>query len=122
MSPAWTIVMEQAFNVANDHCCRSPRFTHGCLPYQFYGVSPSFSPFSLSLLFLSPTHANPSNHHRFHLFLLLPRTRFKFHPPLRPSYSWLSRFNTISMVASATTSPLYRCISVVQEGAVVVWG
>lgn len=62
MSPAWTIVMEQAFNVANDrHCCRSPRFTHGCLPlpYQFYGVSPSLS--------LPPT--SPSNHHRFHLFL-----------------------------------------------------
>ena len=51
MSPAWTIVMEQAFNVANDrHCCRSPRFTHGCLPlpYQFYGVPPSFSSFPLS--------------------------------------------------------------------------
>ena len=66
MSPAWTIVTEQAFNVANDrHCCRSPVFhpTLASARRQFYGVS-LLSPFSLShslSFFPSSTHTLPSN-------------------------------------------------------------
>lgn len=114
MSPAWTIVTEQAFNVANDrHCCRLPRFTHDCASTILWSVvaflflsrlrRPSTitnNSFSRSSVFSLPTVALA---HRIVSSLAPRRTvAFSFQHGL-----WFYR------VASATTSPLYRRISVV---------
>ena len=124
MSPAWTIVTEQAFNVANDrHCCRPPRFTRRWLLRVDNSMECRCFLFSLSVslslsLSLSSTYTPPSG----------TQTLVSSLPPHRTvpyrAMAWLSHFNTVygsTGVASATTSPLYRRISVV-HGHDVVWG
>lgn len=85
MSPGWTIVTEQAFNVANDrHCCRSPRFTHGWLLRVANSMECRCIPFLPCTRTLrhrrntdsSSTHIH--THGRFKFALVVPRAVFSF--------------------------------------------